>query len=382
MRKNYLINVWSVVIALGLCGCGAFSLRHSLREGEAALKDRNYETAIRHLSRAAARIPNDEALQFNLAMAHYHLGSFFPAETALERVLELKPDDPDAIELQGYIALQRGEWARARERFGKVLSLAPAQTARILCALSNVERGDMNPDLARVRLLRALSADWKYAPAHYNLAMLYHDHFNLVDEAIDELELYRRMANSDDPQMERAMKTLESLSRLRLARQPKHDAGARDSEQAGKLVKEANRAAATRQWSQAEKTYRAALAADPLNAAAAYGLGTALNAQRRRSEAFEAYALATGINPDFADAYHQGAQLALELNKFADAATLLHRAAARWPKRDNFFALLTSLRSTEGNLAGARAYGEYYLLIAPPGEQRRKYEIWLKSLPK
>ncbi|NLL83257.1 MAG: tetratricopeptide repeat protein [Lentisphaerae bacterium] len=381
MVKSFTYSLLGLILLLSTSGCGVFSLRHSLREGEAALKDHNYEAAIRHLSRAAARIPNDAALQYNLATAHFYLGSFIPAETALEKVLELTPGDTQAVELQGQIALQRGQWERARTCFNNVLKELPTDAPRLLSAIANVERGAMNPDLARVRLLQALKADWKYAPAHYNLAMLYNDHFDLIDEAIDELELFRRMANSNDPQLPRAVKTIDTLTKLRNARARATPAANRDTAASTTKTKDADRAAVSRQWTRAETLYRAALTDNPENANAAFGLGKTLLASRRKSEALTAFTLTTELNPNHADAYYQGAFTALELGKLPEAATLLHRAAARWPERDSFFALLISLRSAEKNLAGARAYGEYYLEVAPPGEQRRKYENWLKSLP-
>ncbi len=382
MKQTRLTVVFASLVLAAVAGCGAFSVRHAVREGEAALKDQNFEAAIRHFNRAASRVPDDAALQYNLATAHFHLGSFVPAEEALERVLACDPANTDAVELQGHIALHRGQWVRARGCFNRVLEAVPGAAPRLLTALSNVERGDVNLDLARVRLLQAVKADWKYAPAHYNLAMLYSDHFGLVDEAIDELELYRRMANSHDPQLVKAVKTLDALARLRQSKQPPPAEGRRDATKAAAHVKEGDRAAAARSWPRAEKAYRDALAADPQSAAAAFGLGTALLAGRNgKAQALEAFIQAVTLNPGHADAYYQGALVALDLKKHREAARLLHRAAARWPERDGFFALLVTLRSAEGNLAGARAYGEYYLQIAPPGEQRNRYENWLEKLP-
>lgn len=381
MKHTRSILLFGSLVLVTVVGCGAFSLRRAVREGEAALKDQNYEAAIRHLTRAVSRMPNDAMLQYNLATAHFYLGNFVPAEAALEQVLAGDPDNTDAVELQGYIALHRSQWDLARACFNHVLQAVPEAMPRLLTALSNVERGAMNIDLARVRLLQALRIDWKYAPAHYNLALLYRDHFELVDEAIDELELFRRMASSNDPHLAKAVKMLDALARLREAKLPAVE-GSRDSAKAALLVKEGDRAGAVRAWSRAEKAYRDALAADPQNAAAAFGLGTALlDSRTGKVRALEAFNLAVTLNPSHADSYYQGALVALELKKLPEAARLLHRAAAQWPERDGFFALLITLRSAEGNLAGARAYGEYYLQIAPPGEQRSSYERWLKALP-
>jgi len=364
-----------------LSGCGALSPRRAVRDGEAALKDHHYEMAIRHFNRAARRLPNDAMLHYNLATAHFHLGSFVPAEAALDQVLELDPNNLDAVELQGHIALHRGDWAKARERFTRCLDADPTARARLLTALANVARGETRHDLARVLLLRALMADWRYAPAHYNLALLYRDHFNLVDEAIDELEIFRRTANSQDPKLAKALTVLEALRQIQQTRAPRQPVGRRDTEKAAARARDGDRAAAVRNWPQAEKAYREALAADPQSFSAALGLGNALAGRGERRSALHAFSQAAVLNPGCADAFYQGALVALELKDLPEAARLLHAAAAKWPGRSGFFALLITLRSAEGNLAGARAYGEHYLLIAPPGEQRARYERWLSAIP-
>lgn len=381
MKAKALTLLFFSLALLTAAGCGAFSPRRAVRDGQAALKDHNYEAAIRHFTRAARRFPNDAMLHYNLATAHFYLGSFIPAEAALAQVLALEPEHMDAVELQGQIALHRGEWDKARELFGRIPAADPATHARLLTALSNVERGRKNYDLARVRLLQALKADWKYAPTHYNLALLYRDHFNLVDEAIDELELFRRIATSDDPQLAKAAKSLDALRQVQKTRQSHPPAGRRDTERATTLIKEGDRASAARAWARAEKAYRDALAADPQSASAAFGLGSSLLGRGEKRLALDAFRQATALNPGHADAFYQGALAALDLRELSEAALLLHRAAAKWPDRYGFFALLISLRSAEGNTAGARAYGEYYLLIAPAGEQRARYEAWLKTLP-
>jgi tetratricopeptide (TPR) repeat protein len=380
MKRTCLVI--GLLLSLAAAGCGAFSPRRAVRDGEAALKDHNYEAAVRHFNRAARRLPNDATLHYNLATAHFLLGSFVPAEAALKQVLAIEPGNLNARELQGQIALYRGEWAKARAIFNELLAATPQARARFLTALSNVERGATRYDLARVRLLQAVKADWKYAPAHYNLALLYRDHFSLTDEAIDELELFRRMALSSDPRHAEVAKTLEALRRAqknnsRIPPPAEH----RDVDTAAARVKEGDRAGAIRSWSRAEKAYRDALAADPQCAAAASGLGQALLGQGEYRQALEAFRQATVLNPGYADAFYQGALAALELKDLPEAGRLLNQAAAKWPDRYGFFALLATLRSTEENPNGARAYGEYYLQTAPAGEQRKRYEVWLATLP-
>ncbi len=367
-------------LSLFAAGCGAFSPRRAVYDGEAALKDHNYEAAVRHFNRAARRLPNDAVLHYNLATAHFHLGSFIPAEAALAQVLAIDPENRDARELQGQIAFLRGDWTKARTIFQALLAATPEARARFLTALSNVERGDTRYDLARVRLLQAIKADWKYAPAHFNLAMLYSDHFNLADEAIDELELFRRMTTSSDPWLAKAVKHLEALRQAQQTSAPPPPAGSRDPDTADARVKDGDRAGAARSWPRAEKAYRDALDADPLCAPAAFGLGQALLGRGEHQQALDAFRQATLLNPGYADAYYQGALTALTLKDVPEAEHLLHKAAAKWPDRSGFFALLATLRSTEGDTDGARAYGEYYLQIAPSGEQRNRYEVWLESL--
>jgi tetratricopeptide (TPR) repeat protein len=370
-----------LLLSLAAAGCGAFSPRHAVRDGEAALKDHNYEAAVRHFNRAVRRLPNDATLHYNLATAHFLLGSFVPAEAALKQVLTLEPGNLNARELQAQIALHRSEWAKARTLFTELLAATPQARARYLTALSNVERGAARYDLARVRLLQAIKSDWKYAPAHYNLARLYRDHFRLTDEAADEIELFLRMVNSSDPLKAEAAKMLEALRLTQKNTRTPPPAEHRDAEKAAVRVKEGDRAGAARAWPRAEKAYRDALAADPQCAPAALGLGQTLLSQSEYRQALDAFRQATVLNPGLADAFYQGALAALELKDLPEAGRLLNQAAAKWPDRYGFFALLATLRSAENNPHGARAYGEYYLQLAPVGEQRKRYELWLSTLP-
>ena len=66
----------------------------------------------------------------------------------------------------------------------------------------------------------------------------------------------------------------------------------------------------------------------------------------------------------------------------AEAAKVLDRAIARSPLNPLNAELMARIRFAESKLPEARAYGEYYLALLPPGDRgRAAYEKWVKTLP-
>ena len=151
---------------------------------------------------------------------------------------------------------------------------------------------------------------------------------------------------------------------------------------AAKLLQEGVRLQIAKQYPKAAKAYRDALAEDPLTFSAAFGLATVYKAQGQKAEAVEAFRHATDISPSHQDSYFQAAELALQLKHSAEAAKILDRAIARSPFNPANAELMARIRYAESRLPEARAYGEFYLSLLPPGDRNRgPYEKWVKSLP-
>lgn len=381
-------TVWLLVLVwfgAGL-GCGTDSGQKALKQGLAAYKEKNYAAAVTHLNRAGKRLTGSVPLYYHLGLAHLHQGEIEPAQAAFAAALELAPGHAASKVCLGQIAYLQNDLAQAQTCFDEALAVteAPEERARILTALGLTEMGRNRNDLARLYLIRAQQAHRAYAPAYYNLASLYRDAFNLREEALDQFELYVRLADRDDRHVEKAENNIKRL-RLNLTRirEEASEGVRRDPATAARLLQEGARLHADhRQSAKAVKAFRDALAADPLTFSAAYGLAMAYKAQGRRAEAMEAFRRAAQINPDHQDSYHQAAELAFQLKRYVEAGKLLDRAIARSPFQVASAELMARIRHAEGRLPEARAYGEYTLsLMHPNAKGRRAYEQWVRSLP-
>ncbi|MDX9867453.1 MAG: tetratricopeptide repeat protein [Kiritimatiellia bacterium] len=382
IRTVWLLGlVW---LGAGL-GCGTDSGQKALKQGLAAYNEKNYAAAVTHLNRAGKRLTGSVPLYYHLGLAHLHQGEIEPAQAAFTAALELAPGHAASTVCLGQIAYLQNDLAKAQTCFGEALAAteAPEERARILTALGLTEMGRSRNDLARLYLIRAQQAHRAYAPAYYNLASLYRDAFNLREEALDQFELYVRLAARDDRHVEKAENNIKRL-RLNLTR-TREEAGEglrRDPATAARLLQEGARLHAGRQSAKAVKAFRDALAADPLTFSAAYGLAMAYKAQGQRAEAMEAFRRAAQIHPDHQDSYLQAAELAFQLKRYAEAGKLLDRAIARSPFQVASAELMARIRYAETRLPEARAYGEYTLsLMRPDVKGRRAYEQWVRSLP-
>lgn len=373
-----------VLAGLFGAGCGSDSGQKTLKQGVAAFDGKDYPTAITLFTRAAKRMTDSVPLYYHLGLAHLHQGEIEPALAAFNAVLELAPGHSEAKACLGQIAYLQNEPAKAQGYFEQALATASGNEAkaRVLTSLALTEMARDRNDLARLYLLRAQQNNRHYAPAYYNLASLYRDKFNLREEALDQFELYVRLAPKGDRHLEKADNNIKRL-RLNLARTQAElsDGQRRDPAAAARLLQEGARLNAAKQYPKAAKAFRDALAADPLTFSAAYGLAMTYKNQGQRAEALESFRRAAQINPSHQDSFIQAAELAFQLRHYAEAAKILDRTIARSPFSPATAELMARIRYAETRLPEARAYGEFYLSLLRPEECPPAYVKWVQSLP-
>ena len=374
-------------ILLGLLagGCGSNSGLNDLQQGMAAFNGKNYAGAIPCFTRAAKRITDSADLYYTLGLSHLYLGELDPAQAAFNVALGLKPGHGEALACLGQIAYLQNDLPKATACYEQALAAASsdANKACILTSLALAESGREHYDLARLHLLHAQKLDRQYAPALYNLASLYRDKFNLREEALDNFEMYLRVADKGEKHCEKALNQVKRLrDNLERTQAEEVEAVRRDPAAAAKLLQEGMRLQFAKQYAKAAKAYRDALAEDPLTFNAALGLATVYKLQGQRAEAMEAFKRAAEISPNHQDSFFEAAELALQLKRTAEAAKILDRAIARSPFNPAAAELMARIRYEERRLPEARAYGEFYLVLLRPGDKNRAaYEKWVKSLP-
>ena len=385
MTFNLSLNLLLLPLAL-VCGCGSDSGRADLRQGMAALRQKDYSAAIAGLTRAARRISDSADLYYHLGSAHLAKGEMEPAETAFYAALELKPGYGEALAGLGQIAYYQKEIPKAKNLFEQALAATLSSDEAAACALNGLALSEAelhNNDMARLHLLRAQRACRKYAPTFYNLASLYRDAYNLREEALDNFELYRHLADKNNRYHEKAENNIKRL-RLNIERTQaeKLDSMRRDPSAAARLLHTGINAQSSRQYARAAKAYSDALTADPLAFNAAWGLATVCNLQGQREEALESYKRAADINPGHHESHRQAAALAIQLNRYEEAEKVLDRMIARSPFTPFSAEMMARIRHAQSRLPEARAYGEFYLSLLPPDDESRPaYEQWVKSLP-
>lgn len=124
-----------------------------------------YARAIEVLRPAAAVLPADDALFSDLGNAYLRLRQFEPARQALRLALELNPEQPEAQNLLGLLAVQQGNSGEAETRFREAIRRRP-DYAEAHTNLGNVlgENGDFAQ--AEFHFQRAVDLDPSSAAAH------------------------------------------------------------------------------------------------------------------------------------------------------------------------------------------------------------------------
>ena len=378
----FLLGACSLLV----CGCGSDSGQSALRQGIAAFQEKNYPEAITCLTRATQRITDSPDLYYYLGCAHLEKGELEPAEAAFNAALELAPQHGETLAGLGQIMYYRKALPKAKAFFEQALaaSVSSDETkASILNGLALTEAGQQRNDMARLHLIQALQTSAKYAPALYNLASLYRDVYNLREEALDQFELYVHIVDKQDRYYEKADRSVKRLRQnVERTQSEELDAMRRDPAAAARLLHEGIAAQSSKLLVKAIKSYRDALAADPLTFNAAFGMAMIYKRQGQQAAAMEAFRQAAAINPGHQDSYHQAAELAMQLKRYDEAEKILDRAISRSPYHPVSADLMARIRYAQKRLPEARAYGEFYLSLPQVKDKNHDaYVKWVKTLP-
>jgi tetratricopeptide (TPR) repeat protein len=104
------------------------------------------------------RFPNAVEPLVGLGVASMHRGNLDGADQSLEKATALDPSHPPAWFNWGQVAVRRGDWKAAAERFERALSLLPQDAAAQLWLGTALVEGDLDPARAREVLLSAREA--------------------------------------------------------------------------------------------------------------------------------------------------------------------------------------------------------------------------------
>jgi protein O-GlcNAc transferase len=284
----------------------------------------------RHQRRAAAKQgnvqgggssgqPSGVAALLAAGVRHHRAGQLSEAEKEYRLVLDLQPDQPDALHLLGVLANQAGRYDVAAQLIGRAVRLNagdPGYHANLALALQHLGKFEE----ALVSLDQALALRPDYAEAWLDRGNVCAS----LGRSKESLAAYQR-----------ALDTNPGL--------------------AGAWVGRGNVLCGLERHDEALGCYDAALALDAKLPSAWLGRGNALSAQKRLADALAAYDGALALDPDMAGAWLGRGNTLRELRCADDAVTAYDAAlcsnpglAEAWLGRGN---VLSELRREEEALA-------------------------------
>ncbi|MBY6264563.1 tetratricopeptide repeat protein [Azospirillum sp. 412522] len=233
-----------------------------------------------------------------LALDLHLAGRFGEAQELYARILDVEPEQPDALHYLGVLAGQIGRGEFGLTLIGKALRLRP-EAADVHANCANLLRGLDRPDEAESSYRRALALRPDFAEAWTDRAFARHSRGDpaAIDATAGMLERALRIEPTLDPAREKLVGLLHGRGRLRL------EAG-----QVTPALADLIRAAAL----------------DQQDADIAFLLGNALFAAGLRADSVIAFRNALALVPDF---------LSAALNLGIALAATNHAAAALAPLR-------------------------------------------------
>jgi tetratricopeptide (TPR) repeat protein len=128
-----------------------------------AIKTGHLDSAISALTKITSNHPDHAGAWINLANSYLNAKKINEAENALAHVQNIKPAIPEALNLQGLIETEKGEYTKAEKSY-----------------------------------LGAIQLKENYAFAHYNLALLYDIYYQTPDQALPHYERYLAINGDSD----------------------------------------------------------------------------------------------------------------------------------------------------------------------------------------
>ncbi|MGD0139305.1 MAG: tetratricopeptide repeat protein [Tepidisphaeraceae bacterium] len=294
---------------------------------------------------------------------HHQAGRLAEAEQIYREILQLRPNDPEALHLFGVLTGQRGKTDAAIELVRRAIGVKPrfAEAYRNLGTLLSEKGGFKEAGEAFQTLLQewptdcpshgelgakfagneyfqqAVSAFWKaieirpdFAEAHHDLGSIL-GILNRLDEAIaaqsKAIALKPGLAEAHYSLgilLSRKGRTDEALAAYRRAAELKPDF-ADACVNVGNVLRQCGR------WEEAIAAYQQAIRVKPDFATAYFNLGQTLSGAGRLAESLPAFGGALRAKPDYVEAHVRMAVVLAHLQRFGEARAAQARAAELAP---------------------------------------------------
>ena len=200
------VVLYLVVLCSMLGGCGEDDRGEAIRPlldpvtaqylqaGTDALDAYQYEAALAYTDSAKHRRPNMPDVAFLRGRIYAEMANLERSDSLYRQVLALDPDYPGAWNNLGNNAFRQKSYSEAIKYYRNELAQESAPIPWRGIGRAYVELG--KSDSARYALEQALEIDTTYAPAHFNLALIYEDEGDL-SKALDHARQAWRLSPED-----------------------------------------------------------------------------------------------------------------------------------------------------------------------------------------
>lgn len=353
MRKCLIT---SIAFAALLAGCGKSDGSGEFEAGKEAFEARDFKKAQRLFEKSLAASPANVNTMIMLARVQVELGEIQAVGKTIDAMNAVDEDAVDVKMLTAQVSWHQKDYERALRLFESIahdgkLDASVRSEGYSGAGIVEMTRGEH--DLARIAFFRAIRTDRRNASAWYHLGLLYRDAFGYDEAALEQFNIYVRLAKIADARVQKVQRTYIPELQEAVARAAADRPGAskRDSSASAAAIAKAEAAIKKKYYKTARTNYEAALKADPLSYPAALGLARVYEASDKsksgRIKAFESYKLACQLSPSAVSTHLQAGALAMSLSYYAQAVAIYSRALAADPsKLDAIDGLIRALRRT------------------------------------
>ena len=253
----------------------------------------------------------------NKGIALFHAGRADEAEVAMNNVLGDNPKNQTARAILGMIEMQKRNWAGASKELTQTVKLNPRSPAgQNALALAELHQ-NQNTDAAVKRLKQIVAAYPTYAPAAYNLGVVYDQWLQNHSAAKSWYQHYLKIAGTTGTHANQAANAIKRISTqdsssVTASSQSNPDAATR-------FMTEGARLHAAKKYADAVSYYQKAIQADPSQKNAFYNMGLAYYAQGKYADCIKSCNGAIAIDGRFADARYMSSLSYFQLKKWDDA---------------------------------------------------------------
>lgn len=273
--------------------------------------------------------PMSIAAALEFALRHHQAGNLQAAENIYRQILQLEPDNPEALHLLGVSAYQQQRYETACTLIGQALARKP-DFADAHSNLGNVLREMGRLDEAEKSFRKAINVNPKFTMAHYNLG-------NVL--------LSRKKPKEAAASFERAIAGNPRLAEAYINH--------------GIALKELGR------LKEAEISYRKALSLKPNLAIVHFNLGNVLLETGCPEKAAASYQRALELAPDYTEARLNLGAVFRDLGKFEESISCYKQALAEVPDNTEVLVNYGAVLRDSGKAQEAEACYRRALLLSP-----------------